>query len=835
MFGFTRWKVSIICLIGVIGMLMASVNLMDQSFLDKLPNWLPKEKVNLGLDLQGGSHLLLEVDFDAVIKENIHNLQDSMRVDLRKASIATRKLETQDNHVIVELEDASNGQKVKELAHKIDPSLEVIVGGDGVVKIGYSPIQLAQRKHAILDQSLEIVHRRVDETGTKEPSIQSQGDNQILVQLPGLKDPARIKELIGKTAKMTFHLVDENTSLMDAEAGRIPPGSMIVKSYNNQKPKIVVQKRAQLSGDSLVNAKPDFNQDKGWVLAFQFDSKGSRKFAEITSKNINKRFAILLDNQYITDPVINGVIPSGSGIIEGGFTAQSAHDLAVLMRAGALPAPLKVVEERTVGADLGADSIQAGKTATILGLVFVVVFMVVYYGLFGFIADLGVVLNLVLTIAVFGLIGATLTLPGIAGIVLAMGMAVDANVLINERIDEEIRAGKSVIGAIEAGYRRALTSIIDSNLTTIIAAALLYYFGSGPIKAFAVTLSIGLLISMFTAITFTRMLIAGWWWKFRPSKLKIHVLRFIPPNTKINFMGQKKFALIMAGLISLGAIGIFAVKNFNYGVDFKGGILIEVRTKEAADLGVLRNTLNNLELGDVSLQEFGSPKDILIRAENKSSDEKAQMKIVDAIKQSINAAHKDAEYRRVDFVGPKVSSTLFTDAFIAFILSLLAIMIYVWIRFDWQFGLCALLSLVHDLVAVIGFISLMGIEFNLTVVAAILTILGYSINDTVIIFDRVRENLEKHKDMSVREIINLSLNDTLSRTIMTVVTVLLVLVALALFGGSVLHGFSLTLIFGLIVGTYSSIYVSAMPLNFFKLKRKADREEEEADIGFKPS
>lgn len=835
MFGFTRFKVTLICLVGVIGMMMASVNLMDQSFLDKLPNWLPKEKVNLGLDLQGGSHLLLEVDFDAVIKENLHNLQDSLRVDLRKANIATRKLEIQDNHVNVELEESENGNKVKEIAHKSDPSLEVIVNPDGSVHIGYSPTQLAQRKHAILDQSLEIVHRRVDETGTKEPSIQSQGENQILVQLPGLKDPARIKELIGKTAKMTFHLVDESTSLMDAEAGRIPPGSMIVRSYKNAEGKIVVQKRAQLGGDSLVSAKPEFSQDKGWVLAFQFDAKGSKKFGEITAKNVGKRFAILLDGQYITAPTINGAIPSGSGIIEGGFTAQSAHDLAVLMRAGALPAPLKVVEERSVGADLGEDSIKAGKTATILGLVFVVVFMLVYYGFFGFIANLGVVLNLILTIAAFGLIQATLTLPGIAGLVLAMGMAVDANVLINERVDEEIRSGKSVIGAIEAGYKRALTSIIDSNITTLIAAGLLYYFGSGPIKAFAVTLSIGLVISMFTAITFTRMLIAGWWWKFRPQKLKIHILRFIPVDTKIKFMSQKKFALLMVCLVTLSSIVIFAVKNLNYGVDFKGGILIEVRTKEAADLSDLRDKLAKIEIGDISLQEFGSPNDVLIRAENKSQDEKDQMKIVDTIKQSVNNVHKDAEYRRVDFVGPKVSSTLFKDAFIAFVLSMIAIMIYVWVRFDWQFGLCALFSLFHDLLATIGFISFMGLEFNLTVVAAILTILGYSINDTVIIFDRVRENLERNPKASIKEVINLSLNETLSRTIMTVVTVLLVLVALAIFGGPVLHGFSLTLIFGLIVGTYSSIYISAMPLSFFHLKRKAEKEEADSDIGFKPS
>lgn len=831
MFGFNRLKVTLICAVAALGIMLASVNFFDEKTLEGLPSWLPREKINLGLDLQGGSHLLLEVDFSAVIKEQTVNLQDAIRAELRKAKIGTTRLETEGSYVIAELEDPSRGQEVQSLITKLDAAVEVSVGGNGVIQFGYSPSYLDLRKKTVMEQSLEIVRRRIDESGTKEASIQRQGEDNILVQLPGLKDPTRIKELMGKTAKMTFQMVDEETSPMDASAGRIPPSSKLVPYKEGAN--IVVQKRVLLGGDSLVDAKPDLDQNRGWIVAFRFDSKGARKFGDVTSANIGKRFAILLDGEVITAPTIQGAITGGSGLIEGGFTSQTATDLAVLMRAGALPAPLKVVEERTVGADLGTDSIEAGKLASIIGLVFVVVFMIAYYGLFGIIADIGVILNLILTIAVTTLIQATLTLPGIAGIVLALGMAVDANVLINERIDEELRGGKSIVGAIEAGYNRALTSIIDSNLTTLIAAAMLYYFGSGPVKGFAITLSIGLLISMFTAVTFTRLLIAGWWLKFRPQNFKVHVLRFIKPNSKIKFISLRKLGFALTLGITIISIGFLATKGLNLGIDFKGGIVLEARTKTPADLSQLRAKLGGLGIGEVALQEFGSPDNILIRAENKSTSEQELMVTVDNIKSTIQSVHEGTEFRRVDFVGPKVSDALFTDAMIATMLSLLGIMIYVWVRFEWQFGVAALIGLSYNTIATLGFISLTGLEFNLSLIAGILTLLGYSINDSVIIFDRIRENIVKYRQNKMDDIVDRSLNDTLARTIMTVVTVLLVLIALAFFGGPVLQGFSVMLIWGLIVGTYSSIFVSALPLSLLGLT--PDIKEKREEEGFIPS
>ena len=377
---------------------------------------------------------------------------------------------------------------------------------DGGITLKVSEEQIIARKKSALDQSIEIVRRRIDETGTREPSIQRQGDNRILVRLPGVEDPQRIKNLLGQTAKLTFRMVDENASLADVQSGHAPPGSEVLQSAERVGSALVVQKRVMVSGDTLVDAQPSF-QDGRPVVSFKFDALGGRRFGDATRTNVGKRFAIVLDNKVISAPVINEPITGGSGIISGGFTTQTAQDLALLLRAGALPAPIKIIEERTVGPGLGADSIKAGATASLIGLALVVVFFLLAYGLFGLFAIIALLFNIALIFAILSILQATLTLPGIAGIVLTIGTALDANVLVFERIREELRNGRSVIAALDAGYSRALSAIIDANMTTLIASVLLFAFGSGPVKGFAVTLSIGILTSIFSAIMVTRSIV----------------------------------------------------------------------------------------------------------------------------------------------------------------------------------------------------------------------------------------------------------------------------------------------------------------------------------------
>jgi protein-export membrane protein SecD len=522
---FSRWKVALIVLACALAVVLSVPNFLSRATLDKLPGWMPKNTVSLGLDLQGGSHLLLEVDFDAFLRDQLNTLTDDIRAKLRAEKIGYRGLAVKGNTVTFTLRDLP--PDIAAVLHTIDAGLTVRQNGSDVA-VGYGDAWVEARKRLVLEQSLEIVERRVNETGTREPIIQRQGADRILLQVPGLENPEHLKELLGRTAKMTFHMLDENATAQDVEAGTVSPATRILPGDARDagpggKPrKYPIQSRVMLSGDMLVDARATYDgQNSEPVVSFRFNAAGAQKFGEITAVNVGKPFAIVLDDKVITAPVIRSPILGGSGIISGSFTTQSANDLALLLRAGALPAPLKVVEERSVGPSLGSDSIAAGAKAAGIGIAFVVVFMLLCYGLFGLFANIAMLVNAFIILALMSLLGATLTLPGIAGIVLTMGMAVDTNVLIYERMREEMKSGRSVYAAVESGFRMAFGTIIDAHVTTLSAALLLYYFGTGTVKGFGITLSIGILASLFTAVLVTRLMIVTWLHKVRPKKLPI--------------------------------------------------------------------------------------------------------------------------------------------------------------------------------------------------------------------------------------------------------------------------------------------------------------------------
>jgi len=520
---FERWKVILILVICTLGVLYSAPNVMGKDTVawlrEHTPSFFPNQMVNLGLDLRGGSHLLLEVATDTVIEERTQAMVDQTRAELRLAKIGYTDLGLNGGVVHFKLTDPSQEDKAKDAIREMDRDLNISVS-NSEFSLRMTDTKIMERKRAAMDQSIEIVRRRIDETGTREPSIQRQGDNRILVQLPGVDDPQRIKNLLGQTAKLTFRLVDETASLSEAQSGRVPPGEEFLPGASQEGHPYVVQKRVMVSGDTLVDSQPSF-QDSQPVVSFKFDSAGGRRFGEATRENVGHLFAIVLDNKVISAPVIREPILGGSGVISGHFTTQSAQDLALLLRAGALPAPIKILEERTVGPGLGADSIKAGATASLIGLGLVIVFFVLSYGLFGIFANIALLFNIALIFAVLSILQATLTLPGIAGIVLTIGTALDANVLVFERIREELRLGRSSISAIDAGYGRALSAIIDANMTTLIAAVLLYIFGSGPVKGFAVTLTIGIIASIFSAIMVTRLIVIWWMRATKPKVLPI--------------------------------------------------------------------------------------------------------------------------------------------------------------------------------------------------------------------------------------------------------------------------------------------------------------------------
>ena len=513
MYKLSTSRVLMILAVCLAGIFFAVPNMLKDK--DSLPSWW--QPVNLGLDLQGGSNLLLQVKMDDVLKERMSTIEDSVRQVLRENRIRYTNLKADSEAVTVEIEKAGSRATALSKFAKIDDGLEVTEDENGVITVKYSEFAINQLKAKVVDQSIEIVRRRIDELGTKEPVIQGQGKDRIVVQLPGLQNPEAVKVLLGKTAKMSFHMVDSRSTAADARRGMLSSSSRLV---NGDGGTYVISRKPVVGGENLIDAQVAY-QDGAPVVSFKFNTIGGKKFGEATKNNIGERLAIVLDNEVISAPTIQSAILGGSGVITGNFDVKSANDLALLLRSGALPAPLEVIEERTVGAGLGADSIKAGVFASIIGLICVVVFMLAAYGLFGLFTTITVFTNLFLMLGVLSVMGATLTLPGIAGVILTIGMAVDANVLIFERMREEVKAGRSTRDAADAGFTEAWRTILDSNLTTLVAGFVLFYFGTGPVRGFAVTLTVGVLTSMFTSVTVSRLIITYWLNRFKPKKLPI--------------------------------------------------------------------------------------------------------------------------------------------------------------------------------------------------------------------------------------------------------------------------------------------------------------------------
>jgi preprotein translocase subunit SecD len=527
----TRLKV-IVCILAVLfGVVFTLPNVIPQKTLDTFPSWVPHQKLNLGLDLQGGSYLLLEVDTDSLKAERLTNLIEDVRNTLRDQGVIYSGLGQVGDAITLHVTDLTQLDKARtallKLAQPIGNTntrdIDVSSQSDGTIRLALSTQALQAESAKAVEQSIEKIRRRVDALGTKEPSITSQGVNRIVVEAPGESDPERLKDVIGKTAKLTFQMVDDNVTAEDQAAGRIPPDDMLVPADKAGDPPVVVKRRALVSGDMLTDASQGFDSQSGEPnVNFRFNGLGSKRFGDATRENIGKRFAIILDGKNLEAPVIRSAIEGGQGQITGNFTPQSANDLAVLLRGGALPAKLNVIEQRSVGAELGADAVRAGQISAVLGFVVILSFIVLAYGfLFGGVAVAALVVNALLIIASMSLTQATLTLPGVAGMILSMALAVDASVLIYERIRDEARAGHPAMAAADHGFRRALVSILDANVTTLIAGGIMFQFGAGPVRGFAWSLSIGVFTSVFSAVIVSQVLLGVWFKVARPKTLPI--------------------------------------------------------------------------------------------------------------------------------------------------------------------------------------------------------------------------------------------------------------------------------------------------------------------------
>ena len=878
--GTLRIRILTALIVGILGLAWALPSFVGKD--SPLAGILPDDEINLGLDLKGGVNLTLEVDVPKAVTYSLGQMGQDIKAGARDEKVVVV------NPTVIAGEKLQFSVVRESMTEALDKYIEdtysnsLVVNSrepqsDGKVRYVLS-LKPEYRKYIAgltVDQAVKTIRNRIDQFGVAEPDIRRQQDNRIQVQLPGLDDPKRAIEIIGRTAHLEFKLVEDDMTPEQAriQGREVLPLKELMPDGTYRTKSIVVRKEAALSGEYIADAGASYDQFNQAYVRLNFNAAGARKFARLTGENVGKRLAIVLDGEVYSAPVIKDKISGGRASISGHFTTEEAHDLAVVLRSGSLPAPVNILEERSVGPSLGQESIQKGVTSTLVGFVLVLGFMALYYGFGGIVADVVLLLNIVLIMAGLAAFGATLTLPGIAGIILTIGMAVDANVIIFERIREELRKGLSTAQAVAEGYGRATLTILDANVTTIIAAVILYQFGTGPIRGFAVTLTLGILASMFTAIFVSRIffdLVPGF-------KKPVSGLSIIKPDTKFDFIGRRKIAFAVSILVILVGVASLAVHGGpKYGIDFAGGVNVQVKADHQVDINTLKGALSDSGIKDATVQTLGleSDNEFMIRISEQGRTAEAVRTQVEKALGEMPEGHFDIQ--RQEMVGPKVGADLRSSALEAMFYAVLLIAIYISGRFEarwfvsaimaaglstgvyllglvgmpmsflilaallitlgvcWKlklnYALGAVVALIHDVLITVGVFSLLGKEFDLTIVAALLTIIGYSLNDTIIVFDRIRENLHGKKRPSFKEIINISVNQTLSRTLLTSGTTLLVVLALFFFGGSVIHDFAFALLVGVGVGTYSSIFVASPILLGFGPSALPDKDDK-APVG----
>ncbi len=836
--------------------ILFSVMTIVPSFYAGAPDWWKKylapEGLKLGLDLQGGMHLVLRVDLDKAVENSLELAASDLKEGLAEKNISAVQLDSPDpGQIVFTLPNTGAVDTINQVIKEDFPNLDVKVEAEAgtfpriTLKLTGDEIDFI-RKNAVA-QSLEIIRNRIDQFGVAEPVIIRQGEDEIVVQLPGVKDPDRAMGLIGQTAQLEFKLVADDSAadlalLIDqavksgqwkegdsrqqlnlALQGRLPKGTEIYfqriidnQTQRERKVPILLNSQVLMTGEMVKNAQVriggTFNEP---YVSLDLTGRGGKIFANITEKSVNKRLAIVLDEMVRSAPVIREKILGGSAQISGSFSHEEATDLAIVLRVGALPAPVEIIQNLTVGASLGQDSINKGLTSGLFGALMVLVFMVIYYRLSGIIADLALALNILFLFSGLAMLGATLTLPGIAGIILSIGMAVDANVLIFERMREEFELGKSVKSGVDSGFNKAFWSIVDSQVTTLITALALFLFGTGPIKGFAVTLSLGIIFNLFAVLFCTRLIYD---WLYNARKLKdLKFLRFVK-KPSFDFMGIKKIAFALsAALVIMGLVSFVEILrgDANLGVDFSGGSMLQYKADQPFQLDEVRTVLTGSGFESIDLQEVTGENRLIVKMK---TSEDTVGHLGEEITRVLTQAEGDKGFvlESQSEIGSSISAVLRNKAIEAIAISLLGVLIYLAIRFDFSFGLAAAAATFHDVLVVLGICWLMNVEITLLLVTALLTLAGYSLNDSVVAFDRIRENMGKYHEKPFSDIINISINDVLGRTIVTSLTTGLVLAALFFFGGSAIHDFAFALLLGVFVGTYSSIFIASPLLSLKK-------------------
>ncbi|MDK9705852.1 MAG: protein translocase subunit SecD [Desulforhopalus sp.] len=849
----TTLKVKFAFLVMVI---LLSISTVLPSFYSGTPDWwktyLAPGGLRLGLDLQGGMHLVLKVNLKKAAENTLEFSANDLKDALAEQSIsAVRTSGPATDTIIFTLPNTGAIDKVKKLVadsfSDIDAKIEAKEGSFPRIFLTLKDEKIQFIKNHAVNQSLEILRNRIDQFGVAEPVIIRQGEDEIVIQLPGVKDPERALKLLGDTAQLEFKLVADAAGLnlqemitqvkaskewQDGESikklnralqNKLPDNTSV--NFEKETDKItkkdilvpiLLENKTLMTGDMIKDAQVriggSFNEP---YVGLDMTSHGGKIFAHVTENNVGRRLAIVLDEVVRSAPVIRDRILGGSAQITGNFTHEEAADLAIVLRVGALPAPVDIIQNMRVGASLGQDSISKGLTSGLWGAILVLAFMIIYYRLSGVIANTAMIFNIVLLFAGLAVLNATLTLPGIAGIILSIGMAVDANVLIYERMREEFALGKSVRSCVEAGYEKAFSSIVDSQVTTLITALALFMFGTGPIKGFAVTLSLGIIFNLFTVLFYSRFVFDSIN-VIKPLK-RIKFLTLLT-KTSFDFLRIRNFAFAFsATLIVIGFIALIQIYrgHANMGVDFSGGSLLQYKAAQDFTMSEVREAFTKSDAPDADLQKVENEQRLIIKT--KKSQEVVS-KYAEKFSSVLTAELPEKQFylESESEIGSSVSSSLRNQAILAIIISFAGVIIYLAFRFDIRFGVAAAISTFHDIIVMVGLCWLLDIEFTLLIVTALLTLAGYSLNDTVVVFDRIRENALKNTNTNLDVTINTSINETLSRTAITGVTTLFTLLALMFFGGSVIHDFAFVLTVGILFGTYSSIFVASPLLTLWK-------------------
>ena len=849
----TTLKLKLVFLVTLIFIAIVTV---VPSFYSQTPVWwktyMAPEGLRLGLDLQGGMHLVLKVNLEKAEENALEFAATDLKDSLADQSIsAVRTSSSSADTIIFTLPNASAVDQVKGIVAEDFPDIITRIE----TKEGSFPrifLTLKEEKkeyikvHSV-EQSLEILRNRIDQFGVAEPVIIRQGDDEIVIQLPGVRDPKRALKLLGDTAQLEFKLVAESAGLdlgqMIAQTrttgqwiegepisklnralqSRIPENTSIHFEKNIDKNSgrevltpLLIENKILMSGEMIKDAQVriggNFNEP---YVSLDMTGRGGKVFANITEKNVGRRMAIVLDEVVRSAPVIRERILGGSAQISGSFTHEDAADLAIVLRVGALPAPVDIIQNMTVGASLGQDSINKGLSSGIFGAILVLSFMIIYYRTSGIIANSALIVNILFLFTGLAILNATLTLPGIAGIVLSIGMAVDANVLIFERMREEYALGKSVRSSVDSGFGKAFLTIIDSQVTTLITALALFMFGTGPIKGFAITLSLGIIFNLFASLFYSRTIFDT-----------VNAIKPMKRLTFLQFTKRPQLDYLKLKNITYGISSVFLIIGFiafiqiargkaNMGVDFSGGSLLQYKASQDFTMAEIRNVFAQNGMKDVNLQEVEGEHRLIIKIKKSEKVVANLNNVVDDIL-STNMADKQFVLESQSEIGSSVSAVLRNKAIQAIIISLAGVIVYLALRFDIRFGLAAAIATFHDVIVVLGICWLMNVEITLLIITALLTLAGYSLNDSVVVFDRIRENVRKAEKISLTEAINNSINQVLSRTVVTSLTSAMVLLALFFMGGSVIHDFAFALLMGIVVGTYSSIFIASPLLTLWQ-------------------